>query len=55
MREKKLVVRLACGHTLTLTKREAVNFATGNHAECRKCDYRSRRVLERAWVAGSEV
>lgn len=48
-REKVLLVRLNCGHTLVFGKADAPR--SGNTVECRHCHYKSRTVIERSWVS----
>lgn len=56
MKAKKLVVSLACGHTLVLMKSEVSLALNGNHASCPKCPWNAppRRVTERSWVAADK-
>lgn len=51
---KKLLVTLSCGHTVVLDRHEAAQAAHGTTMDCKKCDFKERRIVERSWVSGKD-
>jgi hypothetical protein len=53
MKAKKLVISLACGHSLVLEKHQVAGSMQGTVAYCGKCN-KERRIKEKNWIASTE-
>lgn len=47
---KSLLVNLACGHSLVIERENVARIVKGTQAECPKCNYKLRRIVEQSWV-----